>query len=81
MQIYACYDVNQQNGHTLLELQYCYNRHELLHISGLTDPPTGGAQSHKTAVRSTRHNARYGKCKEKVLNSVFKHNTNKIMVF
>jgi len=58
-----CYNVNQEKTHALLELHCCYNTHELLRVSGLTDPPTGSAQLYKTAVRRMRHNACNGKCK------------------
>ena len=62
-----CYNVNQHNAHTLLEIQCCYNIHKLLHVSCLTDPTTGSAQLYKTAVRRMRHNARNGKCKKMCL--------------
>ena len=39
---------DQQNAHTSLQLQYYFNVPELLHVSALTGPSSGGVRLYKT---------------------------------
>ena len=61
-----CYNGNQRNAHTSLELQSCYNIHKPQYVSGLTGPSSRSAQLYKT-IRCLHHNARNGKCKKMCL--------------
>jgi hypothetical protein len=52
---YNCYNVNQQNAHTSLKLQQCFNIRKLLHVSGLNGQSSGSAQLYKIIVWPCYH--------------------------